>query len=60
MLDKSELWKQNLQDLLRVAIVLSQILETKELTEEENNRISYGTKILKNVTEIQKRINTIK
>lgn len=60
MLDKSELWKQNLQDLLRVAIVLSEILENKELTEEESNRINYGTKILKNVTEIQKRINTIK
>lgn len=59
MLKKDELYKQSLQDLLRVVVILSEILEQKELTDEENNRINYGTKVLNDVTRIQKKINKI-
>ncbi len=51
MADKNEIQKQNLQDLLQVCIILGQILEEKELTEEEKERIDYCTKNLKTVTE---------
>lgn len=49
--------KQNLQDLLNVCVVLGQILQNKEVTQEEQERIDYCTKILLTVTEKQKFLN---
>lgn len=56
---QKELYNQSLLDLLRVVIVLHEILQNKELTEEENDRIKYGTKVIKNVTQTQKKINKL-
>lgn len=59
-MSREELYKQSLQDLLRVVVILSEILEKKEIDEEEQDRINYGTKVLKNVTEKQNIINNLK
>ncbi len=57
MAEERELYKQNLHDLLRVCIILGQILEEKELTDEELERIDYCTKNLKTITEKQLFLN---
>lgn len=51
MTDKKTIQNQNLADLVRVVIVLSQILETKELTRQDEQRLEYTTKVIKNVKE---------
>lgn len=56
---KEQLYNQSLSDLLRVVVVLSEILENKELTKEEENRINYGTKVIDNVAENQRIINKL-
>lgn len=50
MANKTEIHKQNLQDLLQVCVVLGQILEEKELTEKDQERIDYCTKNIETVT----------
>lgn len=57
MASKKEINKQNLQDLLRVCVILGQILEEKELTDEERERIEYCTKSIQTVTEKQLFLN---
>lgn len=56
-MNQKEINKQNLQDLLRVCVVLSELIAEKEVTEEEQERIDYCTKLLTTVTEKQKYIN---
>lgn len=56
---KEQLYNQSLSDLLRVVVVLSEILENKELTKEEETRINYGTKVIDNVAENQRIINKL-
>lgn len=50
MADKKEIQKQNLQDLLQVCVVLGQILEEKELTKKDLERIDYCEKNIITVT----------
>lgn len=57
MLTEREIYKQNMTDMLRINKVLSQILATKELTVEDENRIKYCIKIQKNVTEKEHLLN---
>lgn len=51
MADKETIHKQNLQDLIRVVAVLAEILEKKELTDEDDKRLDYTTKVVNNVKE---------
>lgn len=44
---REELYCQSLSDLNRAVIILAEILETKKLSREEEQRIAYGTKLLK-------------
>ncbi|MES2428246.1 MAG: hypothetical protein V4560_14800 [Bacteroidota bacterium] len=55
---RDELYTQSLTDLLRAAIVLAEILENKQLTKVEENRIAYGTKLIDNVKERQLKLNS--
>lgn len=60
VLNDAELNKQNLQDIHRVAIILREILETKELTEEDYKRIDYCDKLTKTALERQLLLNSRK
>lgn len=59
-MNQAEINKQNLQDLLRVCIVLGEILQEKEVTEDEQKRIDYCTKNLQTVLKKQLDINNKK
>ena len=56
---KEEHLRRNLSDLARVIMVLSEVLEGKELTTGDENRIKYCEKIMKgmkkNINELNKR-----
>lgn len=54
---RDELYCQSLSDLLRAAIVLAEVLETKRLTKEDEERIAYGAKLIDNVKDRQHKIN---
>lgn len=54
---KDELYRQSLNDLLRAAVVLAEILEDKKLNRTEENRIAYSTKLIEDTIKRQKKIN---
>lgn len=53
---KDELYCQSLTDLLRAAVVLSEILETKPLTRCDEQRIAYGVKLVEEVIKRQRKL----
>lgn len=60
MLDKDEIYKQNMNDMNRIATVLSEILKEKELTPDDDRRINYCTKLMRDVREKQKIVKNFK
>jgi len=53
---REEIRKQNMEDMGYLISMLNDILRDKELSEEEENRLAYGTKVLKNIINKEKEI----
>lgn len=58
-MNKEELYKQSLNDLLRITVIFVEILRDKELTDVEERRIDYATKVVEDASRKQIYINKL-